>query len=262
MCATILDTAALVINHDPALAEFGPPAPESACRAHLQRILTSATFARAEQLRRLLAWLGERSLSPEALPPAEKEIGEIVLGRKDFDPQTDSVVRKEMRRLREKMQQYYATEGARERVRIVSTGGYRFRFVWSEESGRSLSSGRPCVLLLPVRSLPGVAGQAARLFEEVLVRVAEMGTAQLVAPTTARSYRDRVGDVRDFAAQCGADFVVEGDLALDTELRLTLWFVDGISGRAERPGRFTGSDVDELAALAGAWLDDQLQRRA
>lgn len=261
MCTTTFDTAALVITHDPDFAEFGPPAPVSACRAHLQRILTSATFARAEQLRRLLAWLGERSLAPDALPPAEKEIGEIVLGRKDFDPQTDSVVRKEMRRLREKIQQYYATEGARERVRIVSAGGYRFRFICSEDAGRSPASGLPCVLLLPVRALPGIAGQAARLFEEVLVRLAEMGTTQLVAPTTARSYRDRVGDVRDFAAQCGADFVVEGDLTFDTELRLTLWFVDGISGRAERPGRFTAADVDELAALAAAWLDQQLQRR-
>jgi hypothetical protein len=103
--------------------DFPHPVPEGLCRAHLNRILSSATLARAEQLRRLLEWLGDRSLSRFREPPSEKEIGETVLERPSFDPQTNSLVRKEMSRLRKKLAPYYAREGARERIRIHSAGG-------------------------------------------------------------------------------------------------------------------------------------------
>jgi hypothetical protein len=56
--------------------------------------------------------------------------------------------------------------------------------------------------------------------------------------------------------------VVEGYLALDPQLRLTVWFVDGITGRAERPGRFAAAEPDELAELAASWLDEQVIRRS
>lgn len=75
---------------------------EALCRGHLEKVARSVTFCRAGQLRSLLIWLGERSLGAHKIAPAEKEIAAAVLNRKDFDPQTDSLVRKEMSRLREK----------------------------------------------------------------------------------------------------------------------------------------------------------------
>jgi TolB-like protein len=260
----ILNGTSTVMRRDASRQDFGPLVPENLCRAHLQRLLSSATFARAEQLRRLLSWLGNRSLATGEVPPVEKEIGETVLGRRDFDPQTDSLVRKEMRRLREKVQQYYAKEGARDRVRLISGGGYLFRFVWSEHTiprvGENTAS--PCVLVLPIRSHKDLGVQAMRLFDDLLVRMGDQGGAQLIAPTTALSYRDRVGDIREFAGESGADVVVEGSLASDeTKLRLTLWFVDGATGRVDRPGRFAAAELDELARMGASWLHEQLLRR-
>lgn len=261
----MLSGTASIMVRDIRNPEYTAPVPENLCRAHLQRLLSSATFARAEQLRRLVNWLGDRSLSQEAAPPTEKEIGEAVLGRKGFDPQTDSLVRKEMRRLREKIRQYYAAEGARDRVRLLSAGGYLFRFVWSDEVllGMTARSGSPCLLVLPIRAQPDLAGQADRLFEDLLVRLGEHGGAQLIAPTTALGYGGRVGDVREFAGECGADIVVEGSLALEqAQLRLTLWFVDGMTGRVDRPGRFAAADVEELGRSAVFWLHEQMLRRS
>ncbi|MBV9742488.1 MAG: hypothetical protein JO099_01885 [Acidobacteriia bacterium] len=237
--------------------------PERLRRAHLERVLRSATFARAEQLRRLLGWLGNRSLVPDVAPPTEKEIAQTVLRRKDFDPQTDSLVRKEMRRLREKLQEYYAQEGARERVRLLSAGGYLLRFVCSDrEISPAADSALPCVLVLPFRSHADLRGQAISLFEELLVLLGEQGSAPLIAPTTALSYSDRVGDIREFAGQCGADVVVEGSLALEqTQIRLTLWFVDGATGRVDRHARFQAAEENELCRLAGSWLHEQILRR-
>jgi hypothetical protein len=55
--------------------------------------------------------------------------------------------------------------------------------------------------------------------------------------------------------------VVEGSLEMcDAQLRATLWFVNGRSGRTEKAGRFAGPDPDEVARLATLWLQGQLDR--
>jgi TolB-like protein len=237
------------------------PLPERLCRLHLQQVASSATFARAEQLRRLLEWLAQRSLASNPAPPTEKEIAETVLGRRDFNPQIDSLVRKEMSRLREKLMLYYTKEGARDRVRIRHVSGYLLAFAWSESfAGESAGdSESPCLLILPLRSGPDLNQHGIELAEELLVRLGEMGGTKLVSPTTARSYLGRVGDIRGFAAECGSDFVVEGSLGLyDTQFRATLWFVDGRNGRTAAAGRFASTDLDEVARLAASWIQERI----
>jgi TolB-like protein len=242
------------------IQRFQARVPEELCRAHLEKVRASATFARAEQLRRMVEWLGSRSLRTDAEPPTEKELGELVLKRKDFDPQTDSLVRKEMRRLREKLSLYYEREGVNDRIRIHSGGAYLFYFSWVECVRAPVQEGEsPCLLILPLRAQADLNEQSTRLLDEVMAQLGEHGGAELVAPTTAFSYRGRSGDIRAFATECGADFVVEGSLdSRDAQLRATLWFVDGRSGRTERPGRFTASSLDDLAVLAAAWLLQRL----
>ena len=241
---------------------MNPPVPEDLCRAHLEKLRSSATFARAEQLRRLMEWLVFRSLSAGAEAPTEKEVGELVLLRKDYDPQTESLVRKEMSRLRAKLASYYAQEGAHDRIRIHSAGGYLFQFSWAESAdAHAKQDGSPCLLFLPLRSQPELNEDSGRLLDELLVRLGEHGGTDLISPTTALSYRGRTGDVRAFAAECGADFVVEGSLECrDSLWRATVWFVNGRSGRTDRPGRFEASSLDELALHTAAWLLQQLVR--
>src|SRR5688572_13297499 len=75
---------------------------------YLEKIAASRTFARSAQLRRLLQFLGERTLSDDA-GPTEYDVAFQVLNRgPEFDPRSDSVVRKEMSRLRAKLADYYA----------------------------------------------------------------------------------------------------------------------------------------------------------
>jgi TolB-like protein len=236
------------------------PVPDKLCRAHLEKVAASATFARAGQLRALLEWLGSRSLAPTALPPTEREIAEAVLRRADFDPQADSLVRKEISRLRQKLAQYYAREGARDRVHIHCRGGYLLRFFWADRHIETHGA-LPCILILPFRSDAELSRHSLVLAEELAVRLGELGRAELVSPTTAMSYLGRVGDIRSFASECGADYVVEGSLESGGDhLRTTLWFVDGHTGRTERPGRFEAENPGELARLATLWLQEQVVR--
>ena len=91
----------------------GSAAPDP-CREQLRRILESKPFRHSENLRRLLSYLAERSLSHSAEELKEYTIGVEVFGRPaSYDPQKDASVRVQVSRLRQKLEEYI--QGRRER---------------------------------------------------------------------------------------------------------------------------------------------------
>jgi hypothetical protein len=84
----------------------------------LDRLLTSKTFSRSGQLKRLLAYLRDATVSTDPSVWSETSIGAKAFGRRDFNPKLDTIVRVEMRRLRQKLDEYYAGEGAESAVRL------------------------------------------------------------------------------------------------------------------------------------------------
>ena len=101
-----------------------PAAP--AVRETLERLLASETFGRSERARELLRYLVERQLAGEAERLKGFSIAVDVFGKDtDFDSSTDAVVRVQAGRLRELLNQYFATEGAAEPIRIaIPRGSY------------------------------------------------------------------------------------------------------------------------------------------
>jgi hypothetical protein len=78
----------------------------------VERIIHSETFHNAGALRRLLIFLAEKSASGEAEHLKEYSVGIDGLGRSpDYDPRRDSGVRLQVSRLRQKLAEYYRTEG-------------------------------------------------------------------------------------------------------------------------------------------------------
>jgi TolB-like protein len=234
-------------------------------RLYLGRVVSSVTFQRADQLRRLLQWLGERSLVEPPVAPSEREIAEIVLRRTNFEPQADSLVRKEMSRLRDKLIRYYLREGSQDEIRIRSNAGYLLQFERCDAS-RGIIDREPCWLVLPFRTSPDVSEGGIRLFEELVFRLSERQGLQLVSPTTALGYGGRSGDIRKFAVECGADFVIEGSLrnekgdpqANQNEgVEATVWFIDGQSGLVRRSARICGSETEKIAWDMAAWLFEE-----
>lgn len=95
-------------------------------RELLQRILQSRQFANAESLRKILMLLcryKDRALK-------EYEIAVEALGRgTDFDPKTDPIVRVSIAAIRERLESWFASEGAREPLRLViPKGRYQAEF--------------------------------------------------------------------------------------------------------------------------------------
>ena len=99
-------------------------------RAELRAIRQSTVFGSALRLQKLLEYLVEETLAGN--PLKESILGVAVFGRPPgYDPKQDSVVRTEVRRLRAKLVEYYAREGAADKIVIdLPKGSYvpAFRF--------------------------------------------------------------------------------------------------------------------------------------
>jgi len=97
-----------------------------AVRSQLDRVLSSAEFARSERLSRFLRLVVERHLDGKGEEIKESLIGVEVFGRRpDYDPKRDSIVRTEASRLRARLIEYYAGGGKADPVIIeLPKGGY------------------------------------------------------------------------------------------------------------------------------------------
>lgn len=101
------------------------PPPED-IREALAKVLASPDFASAGRLGPFLAHLVNTALAGEADRLKESVLGIEFFDRgTDYDPRLDPVVRIEARRLRLRLEKYYASEGASDTVRIdLPKGGY------------------------------------------------------------------------------------------------------------------------------------------
>jgi hypothetical protein len=85
----------------------------------IEKILASRSLHSSDSLRKLLHYLADHSLNNPSVAPKEYQIATEVFGRRgDFDPHLDSMVRVQVARLRAKLADYYASEGAEDMVEV------------------------------------------------------------------------------------------------------------------------------------------------
>jgi len=129
------------------------PALEETTRNQVERILNSDTFHNAEALRRLLRYLADKSLSGEAGQLKECTIGLDAFGKPpSYDPQHDSIVRLQAGRLRQKLAEYYRTEGKDDPFIVELPKGH-FKLSWEpRQAAASDPSSDPIVNSPPLLS--------------------------------------------------------------------------------------------------------------
>jgi hypothetical protein len=116
----------------------------------VERVADSALFQRPSRLRDLFLYICENSLQGHNEELREQRIGEVVFGRgSDFRPNDDTIVRVEVRKLRKRLDEYFATEGKDEPLIVsIPKGAYvasfesRMPVALPAEAGESASSGR------------------------------------------------------------------------------------------------------------------------
>lgn len=96
----------------------------------IEKIENSHTLHSSESLRKLFRYLADHSIEHPGTPLKEYQIATEVFGRPaDFDPQFDSAIRVQAGRLRQKLAEYYAGEGANDPIQVeMPKGGYLLLF--------------------------------------------------------------------------------------------------------------------------------------
>jgi hypothetical protein len=127
----------LIYTDPTSVSDTGSPTPDQ-CQQQVQRILKSATFRNAATLQQLLQFLTARAIDGGGEDLKEYTIGVEAFGRpQDFDPKTDTIVRVQIHRLRQKLTEYYDADGSRDPVLVeIPKGRYLPSFVIVRESGR------------------------------------------------------------------------------------------------------------------------------
>jgi hypothetical protein len=96
----------------------------------IQRIVSSKAFKTSEVHRNLFTYLADKSLSGEAQQLKEYTVGLDVFGKPpSYDPRQESVVRMHVGRLRQKLAEYYRTEGVDDPVIVdLPKGAFALTF--------------------------------------------------------------------------------------------------------------------------------------
>jgi hypothetical protein len=141
--------------------------------AQIQRIVQSKTFRTSEVHRNLLTYLADKSLAGDSDSLKEYTVGLDVFSKPDsYDPRQESTVRMHVARLRQKLSEYYRTEGIDDPIFVdLPKGGFRVTF----EPRPAITATEPDVPAV----VPAAARSGRYWFEFVLVAalLAAVGTA-------------------------------------------------------------------------------------
>lgn len=130
-------------------------------RSELRAVLQSHLFTRSPTLTHLLTYLCEKTFAGESEQIKEYSVGLDVFDRRDsFDQDTDSIVRVQANRLRKRLGEYYASEGAAHPIHItIPVGQYIpvFKTMADQEPGCTLN-----VAMTPEARAPATAWRPSR----------------------------------------------------------------------------------------------------
>jgi hypothetical protein len=103
---------------------------QEATLAQIQRIVQSKAFRTSEVHRNLLTYLAEKSLAGASDSLKEYTVGLDVFAKPEsYDPRQESTVRMHVARLRQKLAEYYRTEGVDDPIIVdLPKGGFKVTF--------------------------------------------------------------------------------------------------------------------------------------
>ncbi len=114
------------------------------CLQQIKKILHSASFRNASMLQHLLEYLAAKAYDSNSETLKEYTIGVEAFSRPhDFDPKTDTIVRVQIHRLRQKLKEYYDSDGVHDPILIdIPKGHYlpTFEIVEQPDGGYGRAS--------------------------------------------------------------------------------------------------------------------------
>ena len=217
--------------------------PSSLLQGELRRIVASAAFRNSPRHRRFLEYLVAHAIKGDGSRLKEMTLGIEVFDRRlsSFDPQRDTIVRVETRRLRSRLARYHDEEGADSLIEIVLPVGSYAPMV----RRRGIEGSAASLAVLPILDRSGESAMARAfcddLFDALIDGVARVPGFKVIARNSAlrisdrstnRGEQDRVaGEDAAIAGQLGVALLLHGVIDNDRQcLRLKLRLVRGSDG--------------------------------
>jgi TolB-like protein/Flp pilus assembly protein TadD len=223
--------------------------------SELHKVLESATFSKTERLRLFLEFIVRHALSSPDRPLKEITIGiELYAAHTEFDPRISAVVRVDATRLRAKLREYYASEGAADELIIeVPRGSYLPVF-----SPRTASQRKPpvtavetAIAVLPFSNLSPQPDEyfSDGLTEAIIHALASVEGLRVVARTSAFAFKHKNSDVREIGRTLNVGLILEGSVRKSGEkLRVNAQCVSTANGYQLWSRRYD-RDIHDLFAV-------------
>ena len=245
----------------------------TAVRQQLERILSSPGFVRNPRMSSFLRWLVERHLEGRDDELKESLIALQVFGRRpDYDPRIDSIVRTEAARLRSRLAEYYAGDGAADALRIEVPKGRYVPAIHQSGVDRREAPSRPWrwlaaglaasillvsvvalrlahedpspvrVAVLPLRNLsPDGENEyfVDGLTDEIIRDLSIIEGLAVRSRTSSFVLKNRPPDLRETGRQLAVDYLLEGSVLLvGDQLRVNVQLVRVTDESSVWSGRF------------------------
>ncbi|MEO8594958.1 MAG: tetratricopeptide repeat protein [Candidatus Solibacter sp.] len=189
-------------------------------------------------MRRFLRFIVEFNLSAPGAPLKEIHIGiELYAAGGDFDPRISASVRVDATRLRAKLREYYASDGASDSLIIdLPKGGYTPCFLDAKISSSAAAAppqDEPSIAVLPFSNLSPEPEDyfSDGLTEEIIHALSSVQGIRVVARTSAFALKHKNADVRHVGQALNVAFVLEGSVRKSHgTLRVTAQLVSTADG--------------------------------
>lgn len=195
-------------------------------RQYADKVLASPYFCNSPRQQRFLDYLVSHSLNDETEHLKGYTIAVEVFDKEvDFDPSMDSIVRVEATRIRNKLREYYDTEGASDEVRIhFRKGSYKLDFTISAQSDElndigsrypELVTSKPSLVVLPFVSISADSSRdyfADGITCSLISLLSRLSGLFIISRQSSFAYKDTVKTSTEIAKELGVQFLLEGSI--------------------------------------------------
>jgi len=218
---------------EPSVAPSSPAPSPWLIREQIERLASHPTFSRSSTSVKLLRFFGENILDKGGRPVTQRDVADVLLGlSSEFRPTVNPLVRMQVVRLRRKLNDYYAGDGAADEVLIkLPKGSYRLLALWNPATPSPGSasppvatppaggSGAKAILLVTELADDGLGsdweGLAAAIAQHLVPSL--LGHERFFAIGPLRRRRVAMEGLEPLAARdhYRADLLLDGELARD-----------------------------------------------
>jgi adenylate cyclase len=237
-------------------------------RAAINKILASAMFAAAPRQQRFLEYVVSHTLDGNNDRLKGYTIGIDVFDRgSDFDPNIDAIVRVEAARLRNKLREYYESDGRADAVIIeLPKGSYGVDITLrgapvaeavhtiAKQQFKNVDS-RPSLAVLPFVNLSPEPGQdyfVDGLVDSLIFELSRLSGLLIICRQSSFAYRNSAKSSAEIGSALGVKYLLEGSVQRSLQrVRVTITLVEASSGTRIWSERYE-NDTQEIFALQDA----------